>query len=326
MTSKSIFWFLIAIVLTFSFPANGQQRSKLPRIGWLSAGSSSNEFPEKQALDGLRELGWIDGKNVTIDFRYAAGNSERLSQQATELVNSNVDVIVTFSAGVAVSKQATATTPIVVGTSQDPVRAGYVTSLARPGGNLTGVTFLTDDLSGKRLELLKEAIPALTRAAVLWEPTHVDNEFKGMQAVAPALNLSLQSVQIQRPPRSDELDRAIHAVTDANAKAIVLAPSGFTILHRKRIIEIAAKHHLPVISAWRIFAEDGALFTYGPDLSAISRRIAVYIDKILKGTKAADLPIEQPQKFEFVVNLKAAKQIGLTVPPNLLARADKVIR
>jgi len=176
MASNLLVGLITTICLAFSSAAHAQQRSQLPRIGWLSAGASSNEFPEKQALDGLRELGWIDGKNVTIDFRYAAGNSERLSQQATELVNSNVDVIVTFSAGVAVSKQATATTPIVVGTSQDPVRAGYVTSLARPGGNLTGVTFLTDDLSGKRLELLKEAIPALTRAAVLWEPTHVDTE------------------------------------------------------------------------------------------------------------------------------------------------------
>jgi putative ABC transport system substrate-binding protein len=326
MTAKSVFWLPIVILLTFSPAANGQQRSKLPRIGWLSAGASSTEFPEKQALDGLRELGWIDGKTATIDFRYAAGNSERLAQMATELVDLNVDVIVTFSAGVAVAKRATATIPIVFGTSQDPVRAGFVASLARPGSNLTGASFLTDELSGKRLELLKETIPSLTRAAVVWEPAHVDNEFKGMQLAAPELKLKLRSIEIPRPTGPDEVARAIKAALDGSAKAIVLAPSGFTILHRKQIIELAARNRLPVISAWRIFADDGAIFTYGPNLSELSERIAVFVDKILKGAKPTDLPVEQPKKFEFIVNLKAAKKIGLTIPPNLLVRADKVIR
>ncbi|HET7006238.1 MAG TPA: ABC transporter substrate-binding protein [Candidatus Binatia bacterium] len=326
MTSKSFFCLLIIVTLAFVSAANAQQPAKLPRIGWLSAGSSSAEFPEKQALEGLRELGWIDGKTVTIDFRYAAGNSERLAQLATELVDLKVDVIVTFSAGVAIAKKATATIPIVVGTSQDPVRAGFVASLARPGGNLTGVSFLTDELSGKRLELLKDAIPSLTRVAVLWEPAHVDNEFKGMQAAAPTLKLRLQSVEIPRPTRPDEVERAIQAARDGSAQAIILAPGGFTILHRKRIIELAAKNRLPVVSAWRIFADDRAIFTYGPNLTELSNRIAVFVDKILKGTKPADLPVEQPMKFEFIINLKAAKQIGLTIPPNVLARADWVIR
>ena len=326
MTSKSFFCLLIIVTLAFVSAANAQQPGKLPRIGWLSAGSSSAEFPEKQALEGLRELGWIDGKTVTIDFRYAAGNSERLAQLATELVDLKVDVIVTFSAGVAIAKKATATIPIVVGTSQDPVRAGFVASLARPGGNLTGVSFLTDELSGKRLELLKDAIPSLTRVAVLWEPAHVDNEFKGMQAAAPTLKLRLQSVEIPRPTRPAEVERAIQAARDGSAQAIILAPGGFTILHRKRIIELAAKNRLPVVSAWRIFADDRAIFTYGPNLTELSNRIAVFVDKILKGTKPADLPVEQPMKFEFIINLKAAKQIGLTIPPNVLARADWVIR
>ena len=326
MTSKSFFCLLIIVTLAFVSAANAQQPAKLPRIGWLSAGSSSAEFPEKQALEGLRELGWIDGKTVTIDFRYAAGNSERLAQLATELVDLKVDVIVTFSAGVAIAKKATATIPIVVGTSQDPVRAGFVASLARPGGNLTGVSFLTDELSGKRLELLKDAIPSLTRVAVLWEPAHVDNEFKGMQAAAPTLKLRLQSVEIPRPTRPDEVERAIQAARDGSAQAIILAPGGFTILHRKRIIELAAKNRLPVVSAWRIFADDRAIFTYGPNLTELSNRIAVFVDKILKGTKPADLPVEQPMKFEFIINLKAAKQIGLTIAPNVLARADWVIR
>ena len=326
MTSKSFVCLLIIVTLAFVSAANAQQPGKLPRIGWLSAGSSSAEFPEKQALEGLRELGWIDGKTVTIDFRYAAGNSERLAQLATELVDLKVDVIVTFSAGVAIAKKATATIPIVVGTSQDPVRAGFVASLARPGGNLTGVSFLTDELSGKRLELLKDAMPSLTRVAVLWEPAHVDNEFKGMQAAAPALKLRLQSVEIPRPTRPDEVERAIQAARDGSAQAIILAPGGFTILHRKRIIELAAKNRLPVVSAWRIFADDRAIFTYGPNLTELSNRIAVFVDKILKGTKPADLPVEQPMKFEFIINLKAAKQIGLTIAPNVLARADWVIR
>jgi putative ABC transport system substrate-binding protein len=209
---------------------------------------------------------------------------ERLSQLAAELVRVNVDVIVTFSTGVAVAKRTIRTIPIVMGTSQDPVRAGFVDSLARPGENLTGVTFPTDELSGKRLELLKESIPGVSRAVILWQPSHVDNEFKGM------------------------------------------APGNFAILNRKRIIELAAKNRLPVISAWRIFADDGAILTYGPEISEISRRIAIYVDKILKGAKPADLPVEQPTKFEMVINLKAAKQMGLTIPPNVLARADRVIK
>jgi putative ABC transport system substrate-binding protein len=307
-------------------PTEPQQAKKVPRIGWLSAGSSPAEFPEKQALEGLRGLGWVEGKNVTIEYRHAGGNSERLAQAASELVRLNVDVIVTFSAGVAVARRATGTIPIVVGTSADPVRAGFVASLARPGGNLTGVTFLNDDLAGKRLELLKEAIPGISRAAILWEPAHVDNEFKGMQAVAPGLGVRLQSVEVPRPARPDEVTRAMQAALEGSAGAVILAPGGFTILHRKAIIELAAKNRLPVISAWRIFADDGAVLTYGPDILEISRRIAIYVDKILKGAKPADLPVEQPTKFEFVINLNAAKQIGLTIPPTVLARADKVIR
>lgn len=186
----------VALLLATFFPvavssARAQQGKPLARVGWLSSGSSSAEFPETQALEGLRDLGWIDGKNVAIDFRYAQGNSRRLSQFASELVQSKVDVIVTFSAGVAVAKKMTEAIPIVMGTSQDPVRTGFVASMARPGGNVTGITFLTDELSGKRLELFKEAMPKLAQAAVVWEPAHVDNEFRGMQAAAPALGVRL---------------------------------------------------------------------------------------------------------------------------------------
>ena len=326
MKRKIVIYLLTATLLSTAPFVQAQPAKKVPRIGWLSSGSSSAGFPEKQALEGLRGLGWAEGKNVVIEYRYAGGDPERLSQLASELVRLNVDVIVTFSSGVAVAKRATGTIPIVVGTSQDPVRAGFVDSLARPGGNLTGVTFLTDELSGKRLELLKEAIPGISRAAILWDLAHVDNEFKGMQAAAPGLGIRLQSLEVPRPARPNEVERAMQAAVDGGAKAFILAPGGFTILHRKRIIELAAKNRLPVISAWRIFADDGAFFTYGPEILEISQGIATYVDKILKGAKPADLPVEQPTKSEFVINLKAAKQIGLTIPPNVLARADKVIK
>ena len=326
MFGRICVWLLTTVFPTTVSHAEAQPGKPLPRIGWLSTGSSSAEFPEKQALEGLRDLGWAEGKNVVLEYRYAKGNSERLSQLAGELAQLKVDVIVTFSTGVAVAQRATGTVPIVFATSQDPVRAGFVPSLARPGGNLTGVTFLTDDLAGKRLDLLKETLPAISHVAVLWQPSHVDNEFKGMQAAAPALRVRLHSVEIPRPARPDEIERDIQAVRDSRAEALVVAPGGFTILHRKRIIDLAAKNRLPVISAWRIFAEDGAILTYGPEISAVSRRVAYFVDKVLKGAKPADLPVEQPTKFDFVINLKAAKQIRLTIPPQVLARADRVIR
>jgi putative tryptophan/tyrosine transport system substrate-binding protein len=320
MRNKIICSTVCALLLGLCLPVEAQQPKKVPRIGWLSAGSSSNDFPENQALEGLRELGWVEGKNVVIEYRHAAGNAARLAEFAAELVRLNVDLIVTFSAGVAVAKKATGTIPIVMQTSQDPVRTGFVASLAPPGENLTGVTFLTDEL-----EVLKESLPSVSRAAILWEPAHVDNEFKGMQATASGLGVRLQSLEVPRPARSDEVERAIQAALEGRAEALILAPGGFTILHRKRIIGLAAKHRLPVFSAWRIFADDGAILTYGPDMNT-ARRIAYYVDRILKGTKPADLPVEQPTKFEFVINLKTANQIGFTIPQSVLYRADKVIK
>ena len=315
----------LAGALLFALCASAYaQQPKMPRIGWLSAGSSAAEFPEKEVREALRSVGLVEGKNVVVEYRHAAGNAERLSQMASELASLNVDVIITFSAGVAAAKRATATIPIVVQTSQDPVRAGFVASLARPGGNITGVTFLNDELSGKRLELIKETIPTVSRAAIVWEPAHLDNEFKGMLAVAPGLGVRLQSVEIPRPARPDEVERALQAAR--GAKTLVLAPGGFTIANRRRLIEAAARHQLPVFSAWRIFADDGAILTYGPDILTITRRLAIFVDKILKGAKPANLPVEQPTKFELVINLKTAKQIGLTIPPDVLARADRVIK
>lgn len=317
--------FLAVIAALAARPSLARAQRKLPHIGLLSLAKSGNEFPEKQTLEGLRELGWIDGKNVVIEYRYTDGDPALLTQYAAELVNLKVDIMLTFSAGVGVAKKATSTIPVVFGTSQNPVGMAYVATLARPGGNLTGLTYLTDELSAKRLELSKETLSGISRAAVFWDPGHVDNEFKGMLAAAPGLGIKLQSLEIPRPPRLDETERAIKAAVEARAEVFILAPSGFTIANRKRIIELAAKSRLPVISAWSIFADDGALFTYGPNLQAASRRIAVYVDRILKGDKPENLPVEGPTTYEFVVNLKTAKALGIKIPPSILVRADKVI-
>ena len=325
MTDRRAFLSGLAL-LAASRMAGAQPAGKVWRIGLLSTAASADEFPEKQTLEALRELGLVDGRNVVIEYRYAAGDSVRLTQYAAELVRLDVDVILTFSAGVGVAKKATETIPIVFGTSQDPVRTGFVVSLGRPGGNLTGATYLTDELSAKRLALLREALPGISRAAVLWEPSHIDNEFRGMQAAAPGLGVRLESVEIPRPARTDEVERAIRAARDGRAEALIVAPGGFTIAHRKRIIALATDHRLPVISAWRIFAEDGALLSYGPDLREVARRLAASADKVLKGARPAELPVEQPTKFELVVNLRAAKALGVAIASSVLLRADEAIR
>ena len=275
-------------------------------------------------MAALRSSGWAGKRGLVIEFRHAAGNAERLAQMAAELTALKVDAIVTFSAGVAVARRATTTIPIVMQTSQDPVRAGLVASLARPGGNLTGVTFLTDELSGKRLELLKEALPRLSRVAIVWEPAHVDNEWKGMQGAAAALGLRLQSLEVARPAGADEVYRTLQAAREA--EAVVLAPGGFTIANRKQLIEAASKRRLPVLSAWKIFAEDGALLSYGPDIRTSAERLVALLGKVLNGAPPAELPVEQPTRFELAINLRTAKQIDVKMSPQLLARADSVIR
>lgn len=317
---------LVALAALATARGAGGQAGLPRRIGLLSMAASAAEFPERQTLDALRALGLVDGSNVVVDPRYAGGDAAVLAQHATELVRLKVDVMLTFSAGVGAAKRATDAIPIVFGTSQDPVRAGFVASLARPGGNLTGATYLTDELSGKRLALLKEALPRISRAAVLWEPGHIDNELRGMQAAAPGLGIELQSLPIPRPARPDETERAVRDARAGRAEALVVAPGGFTIAHRKRIIALAAESRLPVISAWRIFADDGALLTYGPDLQEIPRRIAEYVDKVLKGANPAGLPVAQPTRFELVVNLRAANTLGIALPPSLRVRADDVIQ
>jgi putative ABC transport system substrate-binding protein len=298
------------------------QPAKTPRIGWLSP---DREFLGPVALDELRRLGWVDGKNIVVEQRYADGNLGKLPDFVGDLVGLKVDVIVTFGGGVAVAKRATQTIPIVMATSQDPVRTAFAASLARPGGNITGITYLTDQLAEKRLELTKQMVPSLRRAAVVWEPAHIDNEFKGLETAAPLLGVQVHSIEVPRPVRPDEVRRVVQAALQAKADALILAPGGFTIFQRKALIAEAAKHRLPVFSAWGIFADDGAVLTYGPNPIEMSRRLASYVDRVLRGAKPAALPIEQPSQFELVVNARAAKALGIAVPSPLLQRAERVI-
>ncbi|HYG55075.1 MAG TPA: ABC transporter substrate-binding protein [Burkholderiales bacterium] len=316
-------WIAGAAALLISAPL-AAQTAKMPRIGWLAP---DRVFPGPGALEELRRIGWVDGKNVAIDYRYADGSTAKLPELAADLVRQKVDVIITFSAGVLAAKRATegSTIPVVMATSADPVRIGVASSLARPGGNVTGITYLTDQLAGKRLQYVKEAIPSLKRVAVIWEPAHLDNEMKGIQAASALLGVQVQSVEVPRPARPNEVELAVRAAVHGKAEAIILAPGGFTISQRKELISEAAKHRLPAFSAWSIFAEDGAVLTYGPNPVEMSRRLAYYVDRILKGAKPDSMPIEQPSQFELVVNLNAAKALGMAFPPRLAQRAEWVI-
>jgi ABC-type uncharacterized transport system substrate-binding protein len=323
---KAIF-VLVAAIFGSVCLAEAQQTRNLPRIGWLWYGSSpSGSLPtlETAIMDGLRELGYVDGKNIILEHRFAEGRPERLPELANDLVRQNVDVIIGIGGDIAaVAKTATATIPIVVGTSDDPVRSSLIASLARPGGNITGVTFISNELAGKRLELLKEINPKLTRAGVLWNPAHFDNEFKEIQTIAHVLGIKLQSLKVQRP---EEFEEAFASVAKYHAQGLVVVPSRLTSLRRDEISGFAKKVRIPMISGWKEFSEAGGLASYGPNREVTARRVAYDVDKILKGAKPADLPVERPTMFEFVINLKTAKQIGLTIPQSVLFRADKVIK
>jgi putative tryptophan/tyrosine transport system substrate-binding protein len=326
---KLVLSLILAATLAFvlAFAAEAQQQTKVPRIGFLFVGSSSFYAAWIDVFrQGLKELGYIEGKNITIDYRYAEGKADRLPALADELVGLKVDVIVSSSTpSVLAAKKATSTIPIVFVSISDPVASGLVDSLARPGGNSTGLTIVAVELSGKRLELLKEAVPKVTRVAFLWEATNPAqaSQWREAQAAAQALRLQLQSLEVRS---SNDFDSAFEAALRERAQALVTTPSALFGAHLKRIVEFAAKNRLPAMYGNPQFVDAGGLMSYAPDYSAQYRRAATYVDKILKGAKPADLPVEQPTKFEFVVNLKAAKQIGLTIPPNVLARADRVIK
>jgi len=328
MSKKILVVALGAMLLALSFPLDAQQLAKVFRIGVLLTGSASTQKSRIDAFrQGLRELGYVEGKDVVLEVRYAEGKRERFADLAAEMVRLKPDVIVVGSTGfTAAAKQATSTIPIVVGGAGDLVGTGLVASLARPGGNVTGSTDIAPDLSGKRLELLKEAIPKARRVAVLWHgvagSSDVD-EIKQTEIAARAFGIKLQVVSVQAPDRFQD---AFAAFKKGNADALVIIQNAFTNFHSKQLLELAAKNKLPSMCEGSNFIEAGCLISYGPDQIYQYHRAATFVDKILKGRTPADLPVEQPMKFELIINLKTAKQIGLTIPPNLLVRANKVIK
>jgi putative ABC transport system substrate-binding protein len=326
MKKAAVLSILMAVaVLAAGVTAEAQQPNNVPRIGYLRA-ERAPEVDIEGFRQGLREHGYLEGKNIVVEYRWANGNEERLRSLVSELIGLKVDLIVTSApAATQASKEATTTIPIVMVLVADPVAFGFVNSLARPGGNITGFAFLLPEISGKRLELLKETIPKLSRVAVLWNAAnpYKETDLKEVQPVADALKVAVHTFRVREP---NGFDDAFKAATKVRAEGLLTLDDPFTIAHRTRIIDLALRYKLPAVYAVRPFVDAGGLMYYGPDRVDQNRRAAIYVDKILKGTKPADLPVEQPTKFEFIINLNAAKQIGLTIPPNVLARADKVIK
>jgi putative ABC transport system substrate-binding protein len=318
---------LYVLLLAPFFPAEAQQTKKVPRIGLLLAPTPSFYSARVEAFrQGMRELGYVEGKNFVIEYRYAEGKVDRLPDLAADLVHLKVDLIVTASNdGVLAAKKATRTIPIVFATAADPVGTGLVPDLARPGGNITGTSNVAQDLYGKRLELLKESFPKATRVAFLWRSVGVRKNlpFTEMEVVAKVLGVKLQSLDVRG---LDDFDGAFEAAKRESAQALIAYPDPVINAQQTRIVDFATKNRLPAMYAGPEFVDAGGLMSYAPRYTDSWRRAATYVDKILKGVKPADLPIEQPMKFEFIINLKAAKQIGVTIPPNVLARADRVIK
>jgi putative tryptophan/tyrosine transport system substrate-binding protein len=310
---------ILPLFLSEAYPA-----AKLPRIGVLlvsARGSALDAFRQ-----GLRDFGYIEGKNIHVEYRFAKGNPERILPLATDLIDKKVDLILTAGTAQAQAiRQATTTTPIVLAMSGDPVATGLAASLARPGGNITGLSMMAPELSGKRLELLKEAAPNSSRVGVLWDGLVPDNifDFQTTQVVARAIGLPVESLQVRGP---EDLNGAFSLAVRLRVNGLVVIGGGVVSQQRNRVLAFEVNNRLPAMHEQLEFAESGGLMAYGVSVPDLFRRSAAYVDKILKGTKPADLPIEQPTKFELVINLKTAKQIGLTIPPNVLARADRVIK
>jgi len=307
--------------------AQAQQPKKVPRIGYLSARDQANDSPRSGGvLVGLRELGYVDGQNIAIEYRYAQGKPERFSKLAKELVRQKVDLIVAAGGDLLIGPimNATKTIPIIMtGGGTDPVEAGFVKSLAQPGGNVTGLTNLVMQLGGKRLELFKEAVPNLARVAILHDPATGDDERELLLSAARTLRLTVQPWELRR---TDDFDRVFVAINKDRPDGLYVSTGALLNSNQIRIVSFAAKSRVPSVYGRREYVENGGLMYYGADLAASYRRVAYYVDKILKGAKPADLPVEQPTKFELVINLKTAKQLGLSIPPNVLVRADRVIR
>ena len=329
MHKKNTTLVLCALLLAYCFSAAAQQPAKIPRIGYLSAtGDSSNPGPIVDGFrQGLQNLGYIEGKNIVVEYRYYEGKLDRVSGLVAELVQLRVNVLIVGALpAIRAAKQATKTIPIVVVTSQDPVAAGLIDSLAHPGGNITGVTTLQRELSGKRLELIKEALPGISRVGVLWYATGESSTigFKEYEAAARTLKIPLQSLEVRDP--NPDFDRAFQAAAKGRVNALVPIITPTVRRYQKQIVDLAIKNRLPSMWERSDYVEAGGLMSYSADDAQNYRRVAYYVDRILKGAKPAELPVEQPMMFEFVINLKTAKQIDVTITPEVMARASRLIK
>jgi len=321
---------LCALLLALGFPADAQQLAKIPRIGFLS-GSGDPNTPGLQ-LDafrrGLRELGYIEGKNILVEYRYVEGRVDRIPSLVAELMQLKVDVFISGNlVAIRAAKQATKTIPIVMVSTADPVTAGLIDSLARPGGNITGLSRLNRDLRGKRLELLKEVVPRISRVGVLWDTSsapELATAFKDYETAARALKMPIQSLKVQSS--NPDLEGAFRNAAKGRVSALVTTRTAGLVPYPRKVAELAIKNRMPSMNEGSEWVEVGGLMSYAASDADLFRRAALYVDKILKGAKPSDLPVEQPTKFEFVINLKTAKQLGLTISPTVLARADKVIK
>jgi putative tryptophan/tyrosine transport system substrate-binding protein len=316
---------MCALFVALTFPAEAQQAKKVYRIGFLAA--TYDDFRVEAFRQGLREFGYVEGQNITIEYRWGGGKFEPLPDLAVELVQRKVDVIVAVVTQASLAaKKATGTIPIVMIGVSDPVASGLVFSLARPSTNITGTSSMTAEVVGKQLELLKETLPKIARVAALWNPANPvfqSIQLKETQDAARVLGVQLQLIEARGP---DEIDRALAAIAKKRTKALLILGDPVFTAHRKRMADLSTKHRIPTVSGTREYAEAGGLMAYGPSFPDMYRRAAYYVDRILNGTKPADLPVEQPMKFELVINLQTAKQIGLTIPQWMMMRADKVIR
>jgi putative tryptophan/tyrosine transport system substrate-binding protein len=322
--NKIAFWVLATLQLTTVFPAGTQQAKKVPRIGYLSTDTGRGSRNAEALGRGLKELSYVDGQNIAIDYRSGEGNTDRLLALAAELVQRKVDII--FAAGATAgraAKKATSTIPIIFIGSPDPVAAGLVASLARPGGNVTGFSIGAPGLYGKRLEFLKETLPRLTRVGVLWNPALPFSALKEMRGVGQEVGVQIQSLEVRS---ANDIDRAFAAATEAQAGALVIAQLSPMTSNQKRTVELAAKRRLPAIYADTEWIQAGGLMSYGPSSTDLYRRSSIYVDKILKGRPPSDLPVEQPIKFELMINLKTANALGLTIPAVVLMRAERVVQ
>ena len=326
MKKEFISFALSAMLFAFCSSANAQQPKKLARICSLGNTVTVEEAMMKPFRERLREIGYVEGQNLLIDFRYWEGKVERLPNLAAEFVRLNCDVILTSGSEAAqTAKDVIKKIPVVMAFGADAVKLGIVAELARPGGNITGLTDTGAEIFGKRLELLKETVRKLARVAFLWSPTQLgaDDNMKETETVARYLRVGIQSLEVKS---ADDIEPAFQAATKKRAQALLLGGGGFFAAHQTRIIELAAKSRLPAIYPNTRYVDAGGLMSYAVDRAEMFRRAAEIVDKVLKGTKPADIPVERPKKFDFVINLKAAKQIGLTVPPEVLARASRIIR